>query len=471
MNLKGNIIFFLCFFPIFIVHSNLNLGEISLTFLILLILIILNFYFLKFLSRKKNVYFKLYISFVISFGLDNQLGLFNGVIQSNITFFINYFKIIYIPALLVFLILFFIIFFLIWIADKNKILKIFIFAMSTLFIFNIFDNTKNHNEIPYFVNKINSSYEKKTLVLIWDEMSGLNSLSSDSKEGKIVNKNFIDFFKKYNLNYHPNAYSISKNSIGSLSSLVNFENKVFKINSGIVKTSKNYFVEYEMVQNKFFENFNSISVIQNIHINYCKNNKVQKCYQYNPLNLKLIDANPDLKSKLISSWSLNGSIVSKFIWRMLRQYNLITSTLEPEGEKLFIRNILNYARKDLISNKFDLIFLHLLVPHKPYGFDNNCKYDVKLSNLNIFMDEKEHIKRHNIERNCVIKFMDEFLESLKSLNDLRIIILSDHGSRINNSKNSSLSTIFAYKDYNQKFSKKDDNKYSIQYLLKKIYYE
>ena len=47
--------------------------------------------------------------------------------------------------------------------------------------------------------------------------------------------------------------------------------------------------------------------------------------------------------------------------------------------------------------------------------------------------KEEHIKRHNIERNCVIKFMDELLGSLKSLNNLRIIILSDHGSRITNS--------------------------------------
>ena len=161
MNLKANIVFFLCFFPIFIVHSNLNFEEISLTILILLILIIFNFYFLIFLSRKKNIYFKLYIAFVFAFGLDNHLGLFNGVIQSNITFFINYFKIVYFPALLIFLVLFFIILLLLLRADKDKILKIFIFTVGSLFIFNIFDDTKNHKKIPYFVNKPNLSLEKK----------------------------------------------------------------------------------------------------------------------------------------------------------------------------------------------------------------------------------------------------------------------------------------------------------------------
>ena len=56
--------------------------------------------------------------------------------------------------------------------------------------------------------------------------------------------------------------------------------------------------------------------------------------------------------------------------------------------------------KDLISNDYDLIFLHLLVPHKLYGFNKQCNYDVKLSNLNYFLSDSEHIERHNIERNC-----------------------------------------------------------------------
>ena len=104
-------------------------------------------------------------------------------------------------------------------------------------------------------------------------------------------------------------------------------------------------------------------------------------------------------SKIISSWSLNGSIIGKFVWRSLKQINLINSTLEPEGEKLFIENILNYSAIDLLSKKFDLVFMHLLVPHKPYGFNKKCNYETKLSNLNIFMTKEEHILQHNIERN------------------------------------------------------------------------
>ena len=122
----------------------------------------------------------------------------------------------------------------------------------------------------------------------------------------------------------------------------------------------------------------------------------------------------------------------------------------------------------MVSKKFDLIFMHLLVPHKPYGFNSKCGYDAKLSNLNIFLTEEEHIKQHNIERNCVIKFMDSFFNLPQSLSDYRIIILSDHGSRITNQNISSLSTIFAFKDYKNKFSSEDNAKKSIQALFKEI---
>lgn len=275
------------------------------------------------------------------------------------------------------------------------------------------------------------------------------------------------FFQKYNFNYYTDTFSTSKNSIESITSLINFHETLDNVQK-LVTPSKNYFVEYEVKKNLLFENFNSISVIQNIHIDYCKNAKVNKCYQYNPLDLKIINAQTDILSNFISSWSLNGSIVAKLFWRFLKQFEIINSTLEPEGEKLFINNLLNYAYIDIISKKYDLIFVHLLVPHKPYGFNNDCNYEVRLSNLNIYMNTEENIKQHNIERNCVIKFMDNLLSKMDDLENFEIFIMSDHGSRITNEDNSSLSTIFAHKSFMQNNYKKITEKNSTQYLFKKI---
>ena len=94
---------------------------------------------------------------------------------------------------------------------------------------------------------------------------------------------------------------------------------------------------------------------------------------------------------------------------------IIKSINEPEGEKLFHKQILNFVKNKVLSKKYDLIFVHILVPHKPYGFNEVCKYDVQRSNLNYYMNEKDEIKQHNIERKCVVKSMDNFFQSLGTL--------------------------------------------------------
>ena len=104
MNFKDNFLFILAIFPIFSLKSNFNYLEISYIFLILLIVIIINFFISSFLRKKNNkLILNIYLSLVISIGLDNHLGLFNGVIQPNNQFLMRNFKIIYAPAILFFL--------------------------------------------------------------------------------------------------------------------------------------------------------------------------------------------------------------------------------------------------------------------------------------------------------------------------------------------------------------------------------
>lgn len=453
MNIKDNLLFFISTFPVFITRSNFEIFEILIILLFHFILLILNFVFLKYLKNKSNFVFKIYLSLIATYGLDNHLGLFNGLIQPNINYFFQFFSVVYFAALIIFITLTLFIFVMIYRLNSENILKILLATTITLLVFNFFDNTKNHEKINYFEKDILAKFEKSTVILIFDEMSGLNSLSSKSVEGNEVNKNFIELFGKYNFNYYPNVFSISDNTVTSLTSLVNFNFKINKKDRNkIVTASNNYFTDYDIKQNKLFNNYKSISVIQNMHINFCNNSNVKSCYQYNPFNLDIINAKTDIFSKIISNWSLNGSITAKVIWRLLKQIEFIDSTLEPEGEKKFIKEIMNYSLEKINSKKYDLIFLHVLVPHIPYGFNKQCEYKTKISNLNIYLSVNDKIKQHNIERNCVINILDKFLDKIENIENRKIYIMSDHGSRIVNDKNSSLSTIFAFKNFNNKTS-------------------
>ncbi len=470
MNMKDNLIFFLSIFPIFIFRSNLQLQEISVIILIFFTLFLVNYFFLNYINKNKlEILKKIYISLILTYGIDNHLGLFNGFIQPNLSFFFRFFEIIYIPAVITLVIISLLFFIILNKTLYQKTSIIFLVTMLSLFIFNFFDNSKHYNKIPFYEKKLNKKFEKITVIMIWDEMSGMSSLASQTSSGKNFNNLAVDFFEKYNFDYYPNAYSISDNSVNSITSFINFD-KIEDKNkrNEYASNSNNYFVEYEINKNKLFNKHNSVSVIQNLHMNYCNSKNVKKCYQYNPYTLDKINSKIDSFSKIISLWSLNGSIVGKFIWRSLKQLEYITSILEPEGEKLYIENILDFTIKDIFSEKYDLIFMHVLVPHKPYGYNKNCNYKIKKSNLNIYLSKIQHFKQHNIERKCVIKFMDKFLSKIGNLNNIRFFIISDHGSRITSSKESTFSSIFAFKDYNSLSSKKIEEEVISQELFKNI---
>jgi len=473
MNTKDNIIFVLSLFPVFIIRSYFSFYEILTIIFLFLIIFIINFFLLKYINQKKYIKLKFfYLSLILTLGIDNHLGLFNGLIQANINFFLKYFEIVYIPAFIILIFILLVFFIILKKTDYQKSSIIFIVTILSIFLFNIFDDSKSYKKIPYFNKQVKNKFQKITLIMIWDEMSGMNSLSSETKIGMEFNEDLKKFFQKYKFKYYTNNFSNSGNSITSIISLLNFYEEIDQnIRNNHVSPSKNYFVEYNVEINKLFEKFNSISVIQNLHINYCNSKFVKKCYQYNPFDLQKITAEVDSFSKIISIWNLNGSILGKFVWRSLKQLELVTSILEPEGEKLFIKNIINYTKKEILSEKYDLIFYHVLVPHKPFGFDKKCEYNLKISNLNLFFNNEKSIKQHNIERKCVVEIMDNFLESLGNLDNKKIYFISDHGSRITRSENSFLSTILGIKNFESKSYKAIKDKTITQKIFKENFNE
>ena len=110
-----------------------------------------------------------------------------------------------------------------------------------------------------------------------------------------------------------------------------------------------------------------------------------------------------------------------------------------------------------------------MVPHVPYGFDENCNYDGKRAILNRYNGIKKNILQHNIERKCVLHYLNIFLENLKKNNEINSVdltILSDHGARIVKSEPSStLSVIYANKNSKTKF-KENKQKIISQTLFK-----
>jgi len=458
MNLvKINLLLVTSFFPVFVVRSNLSSLEIFYTIMIFILptLFFGNFFFIKIKNKKILIFF---LALIFTFGFDNNLGFWNGIIQPLRYEIFKYFKVIYYPALFLIIGIFFVIYFLLMIGNK-KIQNFLLIFLITIFIFNVFDKTKSHLNIVNFDNQNNKKHSTIELIVIFDEMSGLNSEASKTKEGIEFNKNLINFYKKYNFNYYKDTRSITDNTGNSISTILNLTKNI-NIRNQVLKPSPNYFQEYELTSNLLFDKFKNISVFQNIHINFCKFSKVSKCNTYSPFIVYdyLKNFNDSFLSKFISIWKINGSISSTLIWRTLRQFDIVDSFLEPEGEKASINDTFSKIEKDIFSKKFDLVFAHILVPHTPYGFKEDCSYEGELSINNSSYTNDQKFLQHNIERNCVLNFLDKLLTNItinKNLDELKITILSDHGSRITHNEESRLSTIYGYRDKKTQFKEID----------------
>ena len=352
------------FFPAFVIKSGFSNFEIlSNIFLFFLILYLINYVF--FSRTKKEIDFNnkfliFYFSIIIVCGIDNNLALWNNIIFpffiatrhhvymfSEELFFFNFFKNPYSQALILLFLLAIFIFFMI---NKFRVncLKIFAVFVSTILIYNFIDNAKSYKAIPSFDNSQihQSNGKQKKLVIILDEMSGINSLESSGLGGKEFVEQAIIFFEKYNFLTFSNASTISENSADSLSAILNDTETIDSDVEGnlFIKDSNNFFIVSDLILNPTFDKFTNISVFQNFNINYCNHTNVIKCDQYNPFKEKnfINGYKNTILTKYISLWQIqSGSITSKIIWRFFRQIRLTDSALSPEGEKASIENFFN----------------------------------------------------------------------------------------------------------------------------------
>ena len=133
------------------------------------------------------------------------------------------------------------------------------------------------------------------------------------------------------------------------------------------------------------------------------------------------------------------------------EFRIIDTVFSPYGEKATFLDLLKKISTDIKSKKYDLIFVHSLASHTPYGFNKKCNYEGQygLGNYRGIMSKETHVYRHNIDRLCILNFLDDFLVKLKKekyFDNLEIMILSDHGARIKmDDPDSALKNILFYK--------------------------
>tara|TARA_B100000767_G_scaffold223104_1_gene211945 strand:+ start:291 stop:1760 length:1470 start_codon:yes stop_codon:yes gene_type:complete len=471
-----------CFFPVWVFRTNFEIYDILILIFFFLFLPTL-FHIIIFKSyykiKPKTIYF--WLSLITFYCLDQNLGLWtiakNGF--SIINFDSPYLNSSFFSIISVFFL------YLLFLLIKRDAVKIIFSSIFVILLFNVLDTSKNYVNFPkidLIENKqvVQNDLNKK-IVLIFDEMSGFNSIDSNVDNGKIINQKIKEYFIINNFDIYENAHALFRDTDQSLGSTLNFiktkeEYVDIDINKEVhfINKSNNYFTTNKLEQNKFFDlnNHKNIVVNQSMYIDYCRHPKVIICNQFNPFdkNLTFINGFKSTKiSKYVSAYRNNGSIFSYFFWRMVSQIRLVDTFLDPDGEKASIRYIFDQIFENILINKdTSLFFSHILVPHIPYAFNQECEYDGNRTlNYNRISFEKKRIQ-HNLEKACLIKYLDEFFMKIKKIRqfeNFEIIIFSDHDSRIEPLDNIRNNVVFLHKKKNSKISKSKNNEISINKLL------
>ena len=438
-----HILYILSLFPTWIFLSDLNQNEILIVLLIFLVTPLTIIYTIKMiLPKNEKNYTLLMCSFMTVYSLDQIFGFASIVNMLRImddTYRYSFY-------LLLFIIFFTCCYFL-YLKNK-KIINLFILIIFFSTTYNLINNEKNIKRISEYeirenqISKIqidsNIGNHNPTIVLILDEMNGLGGLNDEIHNTKRTKVNSNYFFKKYDFIHYPNAYSIYASTADSVPSLLNFhyEYNYEKMKNFRKPDNKNFAIYEKIMSNKLFDLFdaNKVYVHQTLGLDFCAYENFKICKTINPFskNYEYID-NFELNNLdyIFSKYSFQTSIFASLLTRFLRHFNLI-KIIEP---RLIGKVTIEHVLKDLFvqskKKEYDLILGHLLAPHKPFAWEeNNCKYKY-YKNPN-FLSEERLQEYHNIEIECINKYLGSFLDKLKQhdlLNYYNIIITSDHGAR------------------------------------------
>ena len=483
MNFKFYILYGLvCFFPNWVFRANLGINDILILFFFFFIIpIFIHNKIFKFYLKNSSEIIYYWLSLITFYTLDQNFSLWgvakHGILNINLSS-------PYLNSILSATVSIIFIYFLFYFSKKNALKIIFSFIL-VVFIFNIFDSPKNYSNFPkvdLIENKqvIKKKFNKR-LVMIFDEMSGLNHVDSNVYNGEISNQSIKNYFAKNNFDIYINAFALFRDTDQSLGSALNFiktNEEYINIDKNkevhFINKSNNYFVTNELKQNKFFDinHHKNIIINQSMYINFCNHPKVIVCNQFNPFdeNLRFIKGFKNTKlSRYVSAYRNNGATFSYFFWRAALQIRLIDSLLDPIGEKASIRYIFNQVFDNIKNNKeTSLFFSHIVVPHVPFAFNEKCEYDgSKAINYNRMTLKQKRIQ-HNLEKLCLLNYLDEFFLKLKKINEfenLEIIIFSDHDARFIRSADIANNVIFFHKKKNSKTSIIKENKISINKLI------
>lgn len=264
-----------------------------------------------------------------------------------------------------------------------------------------------------------------------------------------------DFYRKYKFSFYPHVYSTVDDTAKSIAGVMNFnstraEKHFDKWQGGDLILTDG--IKMPFANNELFSLFKSndfdLTVYQSKYIDLCHfgGKEVNKCYTYGAYPGKIYETKINVLNKaylLVGHWlAIHKLQLNDVVMNISKQLNKTGKELPiidfPVDETYPIGQleILDKIKEDILKAKNKQVFIaHLLLPHHPYVYDENCSLIENpkdwLSNKKIFSNSKRmtSVEAYTNQLSCVYKKLDETFSELhkNSVLDNSVVII--HGDR------------------------------------------
>ncbi|MBY0545012.1 MAG: hypothetical protein K2Q14_05630 [Gammaproteobacteria bacterium] len=238
--------------------------------------------------------------------------------------------------------------------------------------------TKSNSHLPPIIH------------IVFDEHMGVNAIPTNTPQGVLLQNKIKQFYPHYGFRLYANAYSRYSRTYDAIPNDLNF----------IPQAQDSYYFpggpsEQILKQNKEFQLLSqlgyNIRVYQPNYIDFCHAKRVnyEFCYTYPIFSLKAF-YQLQFPSKVRYQFLLKTYLLSSFLYQqMVYEY---TYTILPlavqmhlhlppshwEQNELSTLQVLSAMQKlqsDVLTNADEgtVFFAHILLPHSPYIYDENCQ--------------------------------------------------------------------------------------------------
>lgn len=299
------------------------------------------------------------------------------------------------------------------------------------------DHAKNY---PLVVKSDQQTSLTPVVHIILDGFIGPDGLPPQNVP-QALRSEILEFFRENDFELYNRAYSHYSATQDSLVHAFNFTND----EETPALKSVIFHSDHSVTKNRYFELLQwrgyTINIYQSELVEFCQAvpDAVGRCMIYNTPNLNTIREN-------VSSPGLRFRILAVNLFRQSTFISLFLNNrlwLPKWGVTIYQPKVIDEIGDDLERTRSGVYFAHLLLPHAPFVYQDDCQLDYSSEPWERFLTsglEKNTVDerivryvRYLPQAKCALNEIGRLFDRMRELglyDDAFIVVHSDHGSRI-----------------------------------------